>query len=139
MTVRFRTFSQAPQAVRSASGRRWDWALSAGAPAGSTLQTDKSNAFGLTVQVHGLCSISSTAATRAVGRIHSSPPRYWEHCPRYGGRFSNRSLCVTNREQDFPICSALYRKVSRKGVEAAGGASSECANYLLFQRVVVKS
>ena len=74
MTARFRTFSQAPQAVRSAGGRRWDRALPAGAPAGGTLQTDKCDALGLTVQVHRFRNISSTAAIRAVVRSHSSPP-----------------------------------------------------------------
>ena len=76
MTVRLRTFSQAPQAVRSAGGRRRDWALPAGAPAGGTLQADKSDTFGLTVQVHRLRNIPTTAAIRAVVRSHSSPPSW---------------------------------------------------------------
>src|SRR5689334_14564844 len=59
MSARVRTFSQVPKAVRSACGRRWDWALPAGAPAGGTFQSDKRDAFGLTVQVHGLRNISS--------------------------------------------------------------------------------
>ena len=76
MTARFRTFSQAPQAVRSAGGRRWDQALPAGAPAGRTLQPNKCDTFGLTVQVHRLRNVSSTAAVRAVVRSHSSPPSW---------------------------------------------------------------
>src|ERR1700685_2918455 len=74
MTARFRTLSQTPQAVRSAGGRRWEWVLPASAPADRTLQADKSDAFRLTVRVHGLRNISSTAANRAVVRSHSSPP-----------------------------------------------------------------
>jgi hypothetical protein len=74
MTARFRTFSQAPQAVRSAGGRRWDKAFPARARADGTFQADERDAFGLTVQVHGLRNISSTTATRAVVRNHSSPP-----------------------------------------------------------------
>jgi hypothetical protein len=76
VTVRLRTFSQAPQAVRSAGGRGRDWALPAGAPAGGTLQADKSDTFGLTVQVHRLGNVSTTATTRAVVRSHSSPPSW---------------------------------------------------------------
>jgi hypothetical protein len=74
MTARFRTFSQAPQAVRSARGRRWDHEFPAGAPAGRTLQADKSDAVGLTIQVHRLRNISTTAAVRAVVRSHSFSP-----------------------------------------------------------------
>ena len=66
--------SQAPQAVRSAGSRRWDRVLPACARAGRTLQADKRDAFGLTVQVHWLRNISSTAATRAVVRSHSLSP-----------------------------------------------------------------
>jgi hypothetical protein len=74
VTARFRTFSQAPRAVRSAGGRGRDWALPACAPAGGALQADKCDAFGLTVQVHRLGNISTPAATRAVVRSHSSSP-----------------------------------------------------------------
>ena len=74
MTARGRTFSQAPQAVRSARGRRWDGVFPASASANGTLQTDKGDAFGLTVQVHRLRNISSTAAVRAVVRSHSYSP-----------------------------------------------------------------
>ena len=76
MTARFRTLSQAPQAVRSAGGRRRDWALPAGAPASGAFQADKCDTVGLTVQVHGLRNISTTAAVRAVVRSHSSPPSW---------------------------------------------------------------
>jgi hypothetical protein len=74
VTVRTRTFSQAPQAVRSARSRRWDGMLPASAGAGRALQTDKRDALGLTVQVHRFRDISSTAAIRAVVRTQSSPP-----------------------------------------------------------------
>ena len=74
MTVRTTTFSQAPRAVRSARGRGWDLALSTGAPTYGAFQADKRNAFGLTVQVHRLRDISSTATIRAVVRTHTDPP-----------------------------------------------------------------
>jgi hypothetical protein len=48
--------------------------LPASAPANRTLKPDKSDALRLPVRVHGLRNISSTAATRAVVRSHSSPP-----------------------------------------------------------------
>jgi hypothetical protein len=88
MMARFRTFMQAPQVVRSTRGRRWDWALPACAPAGGTFQADKGDAFGLTVQVHRLRNISSTAATRAVVRSHSSPPSVLKAFSTTGARNS---------------------------------------------------
>jgi len=139
MTVRLRTFSQAPQAVRSASGRRWDWALSAGAPADSTLQTDKGNAFGLTVQVHGLCSISSTAATRAVVRIHSSPLGIASIVHDTATVFLTDRFALRIANKISQAAVLFNRAMSREGVQADGDALSECANYLLFQRVVLES
>ena len=73
MTARFRTFSQAPQAVRSAGGRRWDGAFLARARAGRALYADKRDAFGLAIQIHRLRNISSTAATRAEIQSAFSP------------------------------------------------------------------
>jgi len=70
---RARTFSQAPQAVRSARGRRWDRVFPSSACAGRTLQSDKCDAFGLATDVHWLGNVSGTAAARAVLRIHSPP------------------------------------------------------------------
>jgi hypothetical protein len=67
-------FSQAPLAVRSAGGRRRDSSFPAGAPTCGTFQTDKRDAFGLTVQIHWLRNISATAAIRAVVRSHSLSP-----------------------------------------------------------------
>jgi hypothetical protein len=74
MAARLRTSLQAPQAVRSARSRGWDWALPAGAAAGGTFHTDKCDAVRLTVQVHGLRNISRPAASWAIGPSHSSPP-----------------------------------------------------------------
>lgn len=80
MTVRTRTFSQAPRAVRSAGGRRWDGALPAGTAADWAFHADKCDALRLTVQVDRLRHISTAAAVRAVVRVHSSPPSCYEHC-----------------------------------------------------------
>ena len=96
MTARFRTFSQAPRAVRSASGRRWDGVFPASALANGTLQTDKGDAFRLTVQVHRLRNISSTAAVRAVVRSHSSPPSVLKGLCTTGAR-NSREDCFTLR------------------------------------------
>ena len=74
MTARTGTFSQAPQAVRSAGGRGWDWAFPSGACADWAFQADKCDAIGLTVQVHGFRHISGAAAIRAVIRTQTSPP-----------------------------------------------------------------
>src|SRR5208283_253412 len=76
------TFSQAPPAVRSACGDGRTRALPAGTPAGRTLHTDKGNTLGLTVQVHGLRNVSSTAAVRAVVRTHSSSLSVERHSAR---------------------------------------------------------
>jgi len=65
------TFSQAPQAVRSARSSRWDRAFPASARADSTFHADKRDAVRLTVQVHRLRDISRTAAIRTVVRAHS--------------------------------------------------------------------
>jgi hypothetical protein len=71
--ARARTFSQAPQAVRSARGRRWHGVFPTSACASRTLDPDKRDTLGLTTVVQGLGNISGTAAARAVLRIHSSP------------------------------------------------------------------
>src|ERR1700686_4330188 len=73
MTIRAGTFSQAPQAVRSARGRRGRRILPSAAGAGRTLQTDKCNAFGPTADVHRARNISATATAQAVFRSHSFP------------------------------------------------------------------
>ena len=67
------TFSQAPQAVRSARGRRWSRVSLAGARAGRTLHSDKCNTLGPTTDVHRLGNVSCTAAARAVLESHSFP------------------------------------------------------------------
>ena len=76
MTVRTCTFSQAPQAVRSARGSRWDREIPAGASAYRAFQVDKRDSFGLTVQVHRLRDIPSATAIRAVVRTQSFPPSW---------------------------------------------------------------
>jgi hypothetical protein len=73
MTPRARPFSQAPQAVRSARGRRGHRAFPSTPCAGRTLQADECHPVGLTADVHGSGNVSGTAAARAVFRIHSSP------------------------------------------------------------------
>ncbi len=73
VTPRARTFSQAPQAVRSARSRRRPGCFPFAAGAGRTLHADKRDALGFTLDVHGLGKISGTAAARAAFRIHSSP------------------------------------------------------------------
>jgi hypothetical protein len=62
MTARFRTFSQAPQAVRSARGRRRDRMFPAGAATDRAFGADKRDPVDLTVQVHRLRHISTAAA-----------------------------------------------------------------------------
>jgi len=74
MTARFRTFSQAPQAVRSARGRRRDRKFPAGAATDRAFGADKRNPVDLTVQVHGLRNISTAAAVWAIVRSHSFSP-----------------------------------------------------------------
>jgi hypothetical protein len=73
MTPRARTFSQAPQAVRSARGRGGDGVFPFVACAGRTLHADERDALGLTIHVHGSGNVSGTAAARAVLQIHCSP------------------------------------------------------------------
>ena len=73
MANRAGTFTQAPQAVRSARSRRGRRILPSAAGTGRTLQTDKCNAFGLTTDVHGARDISAAATARAVFRSHSFP------------------------------------------------------------------
>ena len=74
MTARFRTFSQAPQAVRSARGRRRDRKFPAGAATNRAFGADKRDPVDLTVQVHGLRHISTAAAVWAIVRSHSFSP-----------------------------------------------------------------
>ena len=57
--------SQAPQAVRSAGGRRRIAAFLARTRANGTLHSDKRDAFRLAIPVHRLRYISRTVATRA--------------------------------------------------------------------------
>ena len=73
MTPRARTFSQAPQAVRSARGRRGDGMSPSAAGAGRALDANECHAIRLTADVHRPGNVSGTAAARAGVRIHFSP------------------------------------------------------------------
>jgi hypothetical protein len=98
MTARARTFSQAPQAVRSARGRRWDRAFPSAARAGRTFHPNKCNAFGLTADVHRLGNIPGTAAARAILRSHLSPSVAIEFFTK-SGSLRQKVICVTKHEQ----------------------------------------
>lgn len=84
MTPRARTFSQAPQAVRSARGRGWDHGSPSAACARRTFHSDKCHAFRLTIDVDRFGNVSGTAAARAVDRIHLSPSIANEFCIKFG-------------------------------------------------------
>jgi len=73
LTARFRTFSQAPLAVRSAGGCGRGWKFPSAACAGRTFHPDKRNPLGLAIQVHRFRDVSGTAAIRAVVRAQPSP------------------------------------------------------------------
>jgi len=72
MTPRARTFSQAPQAVRSARGRRRNGTLPPAASARRTLQADECHAIGFTANIHRPGNVSGAAAAQAGFRIHAS-------------------------------------------------------------------
>jgi hypothetical protein len=74
ITVRSRTFSQAPRAVRSAGGCRRDRVWPSAALACRASHTNKGDSLRSSIQVHRLRHVSTTAAIRAVVRFHSSPP-----------------------------------------------------------------
>ena len=71
--ARARTFSQVPQAVRSARGRGGHRIFPSAAGTGWTLQADKCHAPGLAFDLHGLGNVSGTAAAQAAVRIHPPP------------------------------------------------------------------
>src|SRR3954463_15089322 len=75
VTVQVPYVSQAPQAVRSASGFRWDWAFPACATTSGAFALDECDPVFLTIQFDRLRDISRTAALRAFFRSHSSPPQ----------------------------------------------------------------
>ena len=105
LTSRRLTFLQIPRAVRLAGGRRRDWTLPARAPASGTLQADKRDAFGLTIQVDRLRNISSTAAIRAVFGFHSIPPSVVEDIVHEGNaKFATDcfALRITNKNSGAP-------------------------------------
>ena len=98
MTARARTFSQAPQAVRSARGRRWDRAFPSTACAGRTFHPNKCNAFGPTADVHRPGNIPGTAAARAILRSHLSPSVAIEFFTK-SASLRQKVICVTKHEQ----------------------------------------
>ena len=93
------TFSQAPQAVRSARSSGWDRVFPASAETHGTLRTDKGHTFRLTVQVHGLRHISCAAAVGTHIRMHRFPPQVEKIVYDNGARFTtNRfSLRIPNK------------------------------------------
>ena len=106
--------SQAPQAVRSARGRRRHRIFPSAAGAARALQADKRNALGLTLDVHGPGYISGTAAARAAVRIHSSPSVAMEFFINPGSPCAKVNL-VTKREQ--LRISNRVRLSSRPGID----------------------
>jgi hypothetical protein len=104
MTARARTFSQAPQAVRSARGRGGHRTFPSAAGAGRTLHADKCNALGLTLDIHGPGNVSGTAAARAVFRIHSSPSVANEFFTSSGSQY-HKVNPVTKHEHVRGVCS----------------------------------
>jgi len=117
-TVRTRTFSQAPRAVRSAGGRRWD-VSPARTPANRAFDADKRDPLRLSIQVDRFRDISATAAVRAVGQSHSRPPQVKAILTPDLPVLGTRSFCVTNREQvtgpSRSLC--LYPAVPSSGSE----------------------
>jgi hypothetical protein len=111
MAPRARTFSQAPQAVRSARGRRWNGVSPPSACARRTLQSDKCDTFGLTTSVHRLGNISGTAAAQAVRGIHSSPSIATESFTKFASR-RQKVICVTKSEQTFEVQPACCGSIS---------------------------
>src|ERR1700693_5045237 len=98
MTSLHLTFSQAPQAVRSARGRRWDRAFPSTACAGRTFHPNKCNAFGPTADIHRLGNIHGTAAARAILRSHLSPSVAIEFFTK-SASLRQKVICVTKHEQ----------------------------------------
>jgi hypothetical protein len=96
VAIRALTFSQAPQAVRSARGG-WGWVPTSTAVAGRTLQTDKCNTFGPTTDVHRPGNVSGTATVRAVFRIHSLPPQLLALSTTSGPGKPQTELCYEKR------------------------------------------
>lgn len=91
--------SQAPQAVRSAGGRRWDGAFLTRARADRTFCADKRDAVGLTIQIHWLRNISSTAAIRAGIQSAFSPSGL-------------RALCM-KKTRSPPVIDLCYESRTR--------------------------
>jgi hypothetical protein len=108
VTLRAPTFSQAPQAVRSARGRWGKRTFPSTAFAGRTLQADECHAIGLTADVHRPGNVSGTAAARAVFRSHSSPSIIKKFFINSGWQNYKLNL-VTKHEQARPKETAIHR------------------------------
>jgi hypothetical protein len=113
--------SQAPLAVRSAGGSGWDGVFPAGALAGRTLHAEKRDAFRLTVQVHRLRNISTTAAILAVVRSQSAPPSWLRALSMRWGRNSPKTvLRYESRTRSDPgseFSDPLPRRRTRDGTK----------------------
>src|SRR5262249_6769048 len=99
--------SQAPRAVRSAGGGRWDGMFPSSARANGTLYADEGDALGLSVHVHRPRYISTTAASRAVVRTHSFPLSVELDFAYSLTRSCRNRFLVTKREQIY-IQEKLY-------------------------------
>jgi hypothetical protein len=117
---RARTFSQAPQAVRSARGRRGNRISPSTAYASRTLHADKCNALGLTTDVHSLGNVSGAAAARAVFRIHSSPSVARSFSPNRARSGTNFILLRNTNKFESAPCGE--KQISRRelGVRRRG-------------------
>ena len=101
MAARTRTFSQAPQAVRSARSLGREFSFPAGTRADRALGSDKRDPLGLTVHVHRFRNISRAAAIRAVVRTQTSPPSSVVRIfTRLRANCSKGVFYVTNHEQE---------------------------------------
>lgn len=89
--------SQAPQAVRSAGGRRRIRAFLARTRADGTSYSDKRDAFGLAIPVDRLRNISGTVATRAEIQSAFSPSGLLTLCTTKTPNLQATCLCYESR------------------------------------------
>jgi hypothetical protein len=124
VTVQVPYVSQAPQAVRSASGFRWDWAFPACATTSGAFALDECDPVFLTIQFDRLRDISRTAALRAFFRSHSSPPQCEAILYEIGRRCGREVFYVTKAEQDGINPYAGWRADPESRVDPAGYSGS---------------